>query len=111
MVPSDMFLDCKVCQDIWRGFADHNAIHKINLGSFEDALSSECSRHTPLVERFRDYCHNRNANIHYSDDIGISVFANWGVQLTKSLSVGGLTGTSYSSSKIRFRIMWGLDVS
>ncbi|CAD6591381.1 MAG: hypothetical protein ASARMPRED_005364 [Alectoria sarmentosa] len=90
MTLSDTSWDCKVCHDIWRRFADHNAIHEINLGSFEDAVSSECPRHTPLVERFRNYCHNGNATIRDSNDVGIRAGENMGcVQLTQSLSKGG----------------------
>lgn len=90
MALSDTLLDCKVCHDIWRGFADHKAIYEINLGSFENAVSSECPRHTPLVERFRDRCHKENANIRGSDDVGIRLGENEErVQLIKSLSNGG----------------------
>lgn len=90
MALSDTSLDCKVCHDIWRRFADHNAIHEINLGSFEDALSSECPRHIPLVERFRNFCHKGNAAIRDSNDVGIRAGENMGrVQLTQSLSKGG----------------------
>lgn len=65
-------------------------LHEINLGSFEDAVSSECPRHTPLVERFRNHCHKGNAVIRDSDDVGIRAGENKGsVQLTQSLSKGG----------------------
>ena len=87
---SDTLLDCKVCHDIWRGFADHNAIFKISLGSFEDAVLSECPRHTPLVERFRDYCQNRESMIRGSDDVGIRADrSGHGIQLIESISKGG----------------------
>lgn len=87
---SDTLLDCKVCHDIWRGFADHNATFEINLGSFEDAVLSECPRHTPLVERFRDYCQNRKAIIRGSYNVGIRADrSGHGIQLTASKSKGG----------------------
>ena len=87
---SDTLLDCKVCHDIWRGFADYNATYEINLGSFEDAVISECPRHTPLVERFRDYCHDGNAIIRVPDDIGIRAGRNGhNVELIESISKGG----------------------
>lgn len=84
----DTLLDCKVCHDIWRLFADHNATHKMNLGPFEDVVSSECPRHTPLVERFRDYCLNNDAKIYGLDDMGICANGE-GVELTQSLSTHG----------------------
>ena len=90
---SDTLLDCKVCYEIWRGFADHNATFDINLGSFKDAVLSECPRHTPLVERFRDYCHDRhdgNDVTRVSDEVGICK-GTWGddVMLVESISKGG----------------------
>ncbi|KAH6879461.1 heterokaryon incompatibility protein-domain-containing protein [Thelonectria olida] len=47
--------DCKVCEDIWRRFADAESNHEINLGSFEDALSTQCPFHKPLVQSFIEY--------------------------------------------------------
>ena len=88
---SDTFLDCKVCHDIWHGFTDYDATYQINLGSFEDALLSKCARHTPLVERFRDFCHSRNATFRGSDDIGLRAGKNGhSVKFTASISKGGL---------------------
>ena len=87
----DTLLDCKVCHDIWRGFADRNATIEINLGSFNDAVRSECPRHTPLVEHFRDHCHDRNDRTRDSHDVGISK-GRWGENVTmiESISKGGI---------------------
>ena len=86
----DTLLDCKVCHDIWRGFADHDATIEINLGSFNDGMRSECPRHTPLVERFRKYCNYGIDIDRVSDDVGICK-GRWGdnVALIKSISKGG----------------------
>ena len=88
----DTLSDCKVCHDIWRGFADPNATIEINLGSFNDAVRSECPRHTPLVERFRNHCHHGNDRTRDSDDVGICK-GRWGddVTLIESISKGGCT--------------------
>ena len=87
---SDTLLHCKVCHDIWRGFADHNATVEINLGSFKDAVLSECPRHTPLVERFRDYCHDGKDMTRDSYDVGICA-GKWGpnIRFLESISKGG----------------------
>ena len=86
----DTLLDCKLCHDIWRGFADHNATIEINLGSFKDAVCSECPRHTLLVKRFRDYCHDRNDMTRDADDVGICKGRlGDNVTLTESISKGG----------------------
>ena len=47
---------CTVCRDLWRFFSDTDAAHKVSLGSFSEALSVQCPKHTPLVQQFRDYC-------------------------------------------------------
>lgn len=49
------FPDCQICEDIWRRFAMQGPTAVLNLGPFETAISSGCRRHTPLVERFREY--------------------------------------------------------
>ena len=86
----DTLSDCKICHDIWHGFADHNATIEINLGSFNDAVHSGCPRHTPLVERFRDYCHDGNERTRDSADVGFCK-GKWGddVTLIESISQGG----------------------
>ena len=106
MALSDTLLDCKVCRDIWRGFADPNATYNIKLGSLKDAVSSECPGHTPLVERFRDVCLNVVFNTRDLDDVGISVGkteervlslstggASWSLLLAKQDSVPDHVGT------------------
>ncbi|PHH92041.1 hypothetical protein CDD83_9159 [Cordyceps sp. RAO-2017] len=45
---------CKICQDIWRRFADPHSTHQVNFGSPEQALSTSCPVHKPLVQRFID---------------------------------------------------------
>lgn len=88
MALPDTLLDCKVCHDIWCAFTAGKVVHNIKLGSFEDAVSSKCPRHTPLVEHFRDYCIIHHGDISNLNDVGISGVT--GITLTKSLSRGGL---------------------
>ena len=87
MALPDTFLDCKVCHDIWRAFAGDKDVHEIKLGPFEDAVSSKCPRHTPLVKHFRDYCNINDDHIPVSNDVGI--YVNKDIRLTESLSRGG----------------------
>lgn len=90
MALSDTMLDCEVCHYIWRGFADRDAIHKFNLGSFGDAVSLRCPGHTPLVESFRDFCNNRPSDLRRDPkDVGIRADEDGRVQLIESLSTGG----------------------
>ena len=48
--------DCKICDDILLRFTDTSTRHEINLGSFDEALSSRCPRHTRLIRAFKDVC-------------------------------------------------------
>lgn len=84
---SDLLLNCKICHDIWRRFANPVTTNEINLGSFEDATSSSCHRHGPLVEAFTVYCRD---SVTESSDMGISKgYEGHGVCLIQSLSKGG----------------------
>ncbi|RGP61387.1 heterokaryon incompatibility [Fusarium longipes] len=50
---------CEVCQAIWqRLVSDDEYKHIISLGSFEEALTTECPHHKPLVEAFYKYTGN-----------------------------------------------------
>ncbi|KAI2627080.1 heterokaryon incompatibility protein-domain-containing protein [Hypomontagnella submonticulosa] len=68
---------CNICRAIWLGFADTDSVDNIDLGSFEEALSSPCPIHTPLIQMFRDYCQQGQSRGLYpsgmvgSSDVGI----------------------------------------
>ncbi|KAJ4246271.1 hypothetical protein NW762_013622 [Fusarium torreyae] len=47
--------DCTTCQAIWRRLTDDKYTDEINLGSFEEALSTQCSTHKPLIQSFFEY--------------------------------------------------------
>jgi hypothetical protein len=48
--------ECQVCDDIWQMFvAPENAKRAIKLGTFEEALALPCSKHTPILESFKDH--------------------------------------------------------
>ena len=94
---SNRLPDCTVCHSIWRQFADPDRAPDINLGSFEDALSHGCPKHTPLVKRFKDYCCSTDvssdlANFRERDDIGMTGrYKGQSVTLTESLSKLGVS--------------------
>jgi hypothetical protein len=89
---SNTLLDCAVCHSIWRQFADPDGTPDVNLGSFEDALSHGCPKHTPLVKRFKDHCCSSDlssdrVNFRERDDIGMTgMHKGRSVMLTESLS-------------------------
>ncbi|KAI1087496.1 heterokaryon incompatibility protein-domain-containing protein [Rostrohypoxylon terebratum] len=68
-VPSDLSIlpamegACNVCRAIWSGLAETEVSNSIDLGSFDEALSSSCPIHTPLVQRFKDYCRQPDATV------------------------------------------------
>lgn len=52
--------ECQVCRGLLDMFAATQgslpATEHVHLGSFEDALATNCQRHKPLLEAYRDYC-------------------------------------------------------
>lgn len=42
--------ECESCRQIWQLFARSEPVDKIQLGSFDEALSTQCHRHRPLVQ-------------------------------------------------------------
>lgn len=58
-VTSDHFPDCGICHIIWSGLTESRgnrtpiAIHE---SSFEEALSSKCSKHKAIVKWFKTFC-------------------------------------------------------
>lgn len=50
-------LSCEICNDLWQFFAEPDTKKKdINLGSFDEALASQCPDHTRILEAFKSYC-------------------------------------------------------
>lgn len=83
--------DCQTCNDILLRFTDPSINHDINLGSFNEALNSQCPRHTPLIEAFQDHCGAEPpSRVHKSQDVGIRSSENASVVLYKSISKLGL---------------------
>lgn len=88
--------DCKICHDIWRHLTQSETGPEINLGTFENALSSDCPTHTPLVERFKDFYFECKSQAPFhtikADDVGFR--AGWSeghsAMLTQSVSKLGL---------------------
>lgn len=59
LTSSDNFSDCAICSKIWcglTGYAANRPLSPIALGSQQEALSSACTRHKPLVEWFLRRC-------------------------------------------------------
>ncbi|RFN46088.1 hypothetical protein FIE12Z_9689 [Fusarium flagelliforme] len=55
----DWVTSCEVCQTIWQRLtSDDKFEHTISLGSFEEALSTKCPHHKPLIEAFLEYTKN-----------------------------------------------------
>ncbi|XDG04010.1 hypothetical protein ABKA04_003625 [Annulohypoxylon sp. FPYF3050] len=70
-----MDVNCSICRALWHGLADIDVANNINFGSFDEALSSPCPIHTPLVQRFKDYCQQPNSIVENdtmaSRDVGV----------------------------------------
>jgi len=58
---------------MWRQFVDPDSLDKTSLGSFEEALSTQCPTHKPLVKGFIEHCRSRTdkwSRAKHSDDMG-----------------------------------------
>ncbi|KAI0896574.1 heterokaryon incompatibility protein-domain-containing protein [Annulohypoxylon nitens] len=70
-----MDVNCNICRALWHGLADIDVANNINFGSFDEALSSSCPIHTPLGQRFKDYCQQPNSIVENdtmaSRDVGV----------------------------------------
>ncbi|POS77593.1 hypothetical protein DHEL01_v204010 [Diaporthe helianthi] len=94
----DAFSDCGICHDIRNrisGSCGNTTNTAINLGSFEDALSTECMRHKPIVEWFKRQCKKeKRASLLgiQSDqtDVGIRVRRKGVLSFTESIEHGGI---------------------
>jgi hypothetical protein len=83
--------DCKICDDILVRFTDPDIDHDIDLGSFDEALSSQCPRHRPLVKAFKDHCSAGPwTHGHEPQDVGIQSRKDTSVTLYESISKLGL---------------------
>ena len=62
---------CEVCDDLWQLLVKPGSGKKINLGSFDEALASECPYHTRVIRDFREHCSSRGL-VHNKDpkDVG-----------------------------------------
>ncbi|KAK1539305.1 uncharacterized protein CCOS01_00619 [Colletotrichum costaricense] len=85
--------DCEICHQIWSrlttspGGKYHDTV---NLGSFEEALSSKCSRHVPIVKMFHELCSkSRQLKSLDSADVGIRFPRTGALQLTENIKTGG----------------------
>lgn len=48
--------DCEICKSILRMLTSSTVAPEIPLGTFEQALDSNCPRHTPLIASYKEYC-------------------------------------------------------
>lgn len=51
----ERFVNCKICQQIWRVFTAETVRMHVDLGSAEEVTSTNCPDHTPLVKAFIDF--------------------------------------------------------
>ncbi|OHF02828.1 hypothetical protein CORC01_01929 [Colletotrichum orchidophilum] len=68
--------NCEICQRIWtrieEAFTGDGSHAFINIDSFQEALSSKCSRHLPMVEMFHKRCNKPSPfPSRESNDVGI----------------------------------------
>ncbi|KAL2824062.1 heterokaryon incompatibility protein-domain-containing protein [Aspergillus cavernicola] len=77
----DASLNCEICREISKAFADHDSPYKVDLGSFEAVADSKCPKHTPLLEAFKDYSHSKTRK---SDNIELQVYKGCSVSLRRS---------------------------
>lgn len=89
--------DCETCQNIWRRFAQPDSTHEVNLGSFKQALTTQCHTHKPLVQAFAEYVsedeedeeNNSVSSEQNSGDVGITT-GSPGNSVTISQSISKL---------------------
>lgn len=94
----DTVLDCEICDAIWSRLSGPDGIRtdpEINLGSFEDALSTRCKRHKQIVEWFHRYCKKKKRARPFGiqrdrTDLGIRIRRPGSLTFTESLEFGGL---------------------
>jgi hypothetical protein len=81
---------CQTCKDIWHQFADPETAPAINLGSYEEALSTTCPNHRALVQSFIDFCRSQGAERFKNDDVGFrKPYKGCSIDMTQSVSKGG----------------------
>ncbi|KAK7961163.1 hypothetical protein PG988_012377 [Apiospora saccharicola] len=101
--------DCTTCQDIWELFSDPKSAHAVNLGSFQEALSTSCPNHKPLVQAFYEYVTDGEEADTETLDVGLTRDAEdrsvrfdqsitdlglfWHLLLVKDAAVESHTGT------------------
>ncbi|KAH8650032.1 hypothetical protein BX600DRAFT_483938 [Xylariales sp. PMI_506] len=90
-------VDCTICQRLKLQFLNPEAGGSINLGSFKEALSSQCSGHIPLIQAFWKYCDEargegaKSSRHQSSDDVGFKFGngKNKSITLVETISKGG----------------------
>jgi len=66
--------ECKTCEALLRRFTDPTFKDEINLGAWDEALSTVCLKHRPLIQAFREHCSSGKNNFGQTDttDVGIN---------------------------------------
>ncbi len=85
---------CEVCSDLWQLISEPSDVKQsINLGSFEDALLSQCPDHTRIVDEFkRSGGNDEHFNLRASSDVGfIKGRDGHSTTLSESITKLGLT--------------------
>ena len=63
--------DCGTCKALLQRFTDPTFRDEINLGSWDEALSSLCPSPLPLIKAFHAYCSEKEHFHHDTKDVGI----------------------------------------
>ena len=76
----DWVASCEVCQAIWQRLtSDDKFEHTISLGSFEEALTTKCQNHKPLIEAFWEYTNDEEEENDKSGELRLEFDSGGGV--------------------------------
>lgn len=82
---------CDVCSRLWKFFGGTGEKHPVDLGSFEEALSSPCLDHTEIIRAFRDQVRvQRNGILPKTSDLGFLHHEGDSITLTQSVTELGV---------------------
>lgn len=87
----DWVASCEVCQAIWQRLtSDDKFEHTVSLGSFEEALTTKCQNHKPLIEAFWEYTKNGEEGNDKSREVRVEFDSRGGVvRVDETVDYGG----------------------
>ncbi|RGP58395.1 hypothetical protein FSPOR_11896 [Fusarium sporotrichioides] len=81
--------DCLTCKAIWHLFTDPGNASQVNLGSYQEAISTTCQNHKELVLKFTDYVlsESSDSGAFENNDLGLYQQRKGdSIRMTRSLS-------------------------